>query len=70
MKGGDEMFRGLRYFQKRNQRTEEELADAALYNMNLYLKYVEQNFPHEFHILEEHFEGLPGYTGNVEREGT
>lgn len=56
------MFRGLRYFNK-NMRTEEEINNASIHNLNLYLNFVENNFPNEFQIMEEHFDGLPSYSG-------
>lgn len=35
---------------------------AQVYNLTLYLRYLEQNYPEIFSQMQEHFDGLPGYS--------
>ncbi len=44
-------------------------ADDRVYNLNLYLAYIERNYPGVFAQLEDHFDGLPGYAGTTWYEG-
>lgn len=36
-------------------------------NLNLYLSYIEKHHPILFKKLVKHFEGLPGYVGEVKK---
>ncbi|MBQ8619083.1 MAG: hypothetical protein IJ418_16425 [Clostridia bacterium] len=38
---------------------------AQIYNLTLYLHYIEQNHPEVFAQLNDHFEGLPGYSSII-----
>ena len=41
------------------------LSENTIYNLNLYLSYLEEHHPDVFREMEEHFEGLPGYSGSL-----
>lgn len=47
---------------------ENEELKNRVYNLNLYLSYVEQVDKTLFNVLEDEFSGLPGYANDAEWE--
>ena len=52
------------YYQKAKDLAQEcDKREADHYNLNLYIYWLEKNFPDVYDDMQNYFEGMPGYYG-------
>lgn len=41
--------------------------DDTIYNLTLYIEWIESHFPTVFKAMQDRFSGMPGYSHTIER---